>query len=160
MTETKPCQRATVEGNTAVLEKYGQRNLVDFTLEVAGCRGGNQSVEGCWWFPYLRIKKFWWFPYLKIEKLPNVNIMFFDRCETHIQDFYILFMHLYHFPILSFTKYNIQMRYATFPKSKRKEQCTRLSFVQKNLITRYENLIFCQDAPILFLYLLKHFGNS
>ena len=29
--------------------------------KVVGCMGGNRNVEGCWGFPYLKIKRVSWF---------------------------------------------------------------------------------------------------
>ena len=52
------------------------RGSIGALKKVVGCRGGNQHVEGCWCFPYL-----------KVVKLPNLHFMFFDRYEIQIQAF-------------------------------------------------------------------------
>ena len=36
---------------------------------VVGCRGGSRYDEGCWGFPYLRIKQFLGFKVLKFQSL-------------------------------------------------------------------------------------------
>ena len=41
-----------------------KKRIVQKHLKLVGCRGGNRNVEGCWWFPYLKIK------------IPNFDFMF------------------------------------------------------------------------------------
>ena len=43
------------------------------------------SVIDYWMIPCLENKKVWSIPYQKIEKFENVQFMFFDRYENHIQ---------------------------------------------------------------------------
>ena len=59
------------------------RGSIEFILspkKLVGCRGGSRNADGCWGFPYLKIKKF-----VGFTKFP---FHVFDRYEIHIQDFW------------------------------------------------------------------------
>ena len=82
-------------------------------------RGGNQNVEGCWWFPYL-----------KIEKLPSCHFMFLIDMKFLSNIFSILFNqslsfsdpHLrkieYKHEVFLFRKYTKEKRYLGLSFSK------------------------------------------
>ena len=120
-----------------------------------------------WWLPSLKIKKFR-VPFLANRKFIKLSFHVLDRYEIHIQALvgfinWKLIIFQSSSPQNYFEKYVIVFtKKRTKPGRKSNDMVPRTYKLPKKYFfeIHIDKIIYFQDGSIIFLYCLKHFGNS